>query len=305
MRVASMLDLGDAQRDILVKLAQSNTTEVRLARRASIVLLAADGLSNREIAQIVGVGRIQVGRWRERYVTGGLKAIEQDLPRGGRKPKVNAADIVRLTTQTQPEGATQWSTRTLAAVAGVSDTTVQRIWKAHGLKPHRVKHFKVSRDPKFVEKLEDIVGLYLSPPEYALGLCCDEKSQVQALDRTQPGLPMKPLFRVHRWLANLRVLDVDEIKSVPHVPVSHPFIERLIGTIRREYLDRVFFWNAVDLMRKLNAFGDYYNAFRGHRSLDGTTQAQRAGASSPAPITLAHHAWRKHCGGLFQTPVAA
>lgn len=114
-----------------------------------------------------------------------------------------------------------------------------------------------------------------------------------------------PLFRFHRLLANLRVLDVDEIKSVPHVPVSHPFIERLIGTIRREYLDRVFFWNIVDLTRKLNAFGDYYNAFRVHRSLDGTTPAQHAGASSPKPISLAHHGWRQHCGGLFQTPKAA
>jgi len=114
-----------------------------------------------------------------------------------------------------------------------------------------------------------------------------------------------PLFRFHRWLANLRVLDVDEIKSVLHVPVSHPFIERLIGTILREYLDRVFFWNAVDLTRKLNAFGNYYNALRVNRSLDRTTPAQRAGASSPAPIALAHHAWRKHCGGLFQTPMAA
>jgi putative transposase len=114
-----------------------------------------------------------------------------------------------------------------------------------------------------------------------------------------------PLFRFHRWLANLRVLDVDEVKSVPHVPVSHPFIERLIGTIRREYLDRVFFWNIVDLTRKLNAFGDYYNAFRVHRLLDGTTPAQRAGASSPKPISLDHRGWRQHCGGLFQTPMAA
>jgi transposase len=113
------------------------------------------------------------------------------LPRGGRKPKIDPAEIVRLTTQTQPEGATQWSTRTLAAVAGVSDTTIQRIWKARVLKPHRVKRFKVSRDPKFAEKLEDIVGLYMAPPEHALVLCCDEKSQVQALDRTQPGLPLK------------------------------------------------------------------------------------------------------------------
>ena len=191
MRVASAIELDDAHREKLVKLAHSNTTEVRLARRAGIVLLAADGLDNHKIAELIGVGRIQVGRWRERYLAGGLKAIEQDLPRSGRKPKFDRAEIVRLTTQTKPEAATQWSTRTLAAVAGVSDTTVHRVWKAHGLKPHLVKRFKVSRDPKFVEKLEDIVGLYMSPPEHALVLCCDEKSQVQALDRTQPGLPIK------------------------------------------------------------------------------------------------------------------
>ena len=192
MRKGSPIELDDAQREQLVKLAQSNTAEVRLARRASIVLLAADGLDNHRVGQILGVGRIQAGRWRERYAAGGLKAIAQDLPRGGRKPTIDPAEIVRLTTQTKPEAATQWSTRTLAAVAGVSDTTIQRIWTAHGLKPHRVKRFKVSRDPHFAEKLEDIVGLYMSPPEHALVLCCDEKSQVQALDRTQPGLPLKP-----------------------------------------------------------------------------------------------------------------
>jgi transposase len=192
MRKAVAIELDDAQRAQLVKLAHSNTTEVRLARRAGIVLLAADGLDNHQIGEMLGIGRVQVGRWRERYAAGGLQAIAQDLPRGGRKPKVDSAEIVRLTTQTQPEGATQWSTRTLAAVAGVSDTTIQRIWQARGLKPHRVKRFKVSRDPKFVEKLEAIVGLYMSPPEHALVLCCDEKSQVQALDRTQPGLPLKP-----------------------------------------------------------------------------------------------------------------
>ena len=192
MRVASEVELDDAHRAELVKLAHSNMTEVRLARRAGIVLLAADGLNNGEIAELMGIGRIQVGRWRERYVQGGLRAIEMDLPRSGRKPTADAAEIVRLTTQTRPEGATQWSTRTLAAVVGVSDTTIQRIWKAHGLKPHQVKRFKVSRDPDFIEKLEDIVGLYMSPREHALVLCCDEKSQAQALDRTQPGLPMKP-----------------------------------------------------------------------------------------------------------------
>jgi transposase len=153
--------------------------------------MAAAGQTNREIAAELKIGRIQVGRWRERYVEGGLAAIERDLRRSGRKPQVDAAEIVRRTTQTLPVAATHWSTRTLAKEMGVSDSTVLRVWRAHGLKPHLVRGFKVSRDPDFVEKLEDIVGLYMSPPEHALVLCCDEKSQVQALDRTQPGLPLK------------------------------------------------------------------------------------------------------------------
>ena len=114
-----------------------------------------------------------------------------------------------------------------------------------------------------------------------------------------------PLYRLHRWLATLRVLGIDEIKSVPYTPVSHPFVEPLIGTIRREYFDRMFFWNAVDLARKLDKFRNYYNAHRVHRSLDGTTPAQRAGAPAPAPASLDHYAWRPHCRGLFQTPMAA
>jgi transposase len=162
-----------------------------MARRAKMILLAAQGMDNKRIAQELNVGRIQVGRWRERFASGGLTAIEADLPRPGRKRRIDAAEVVRLTTQTTPQAATHWSTRTLAAMAGISDTSVLRIWRAHGLKPHRVETFKVSRDPQFVEKLEDIVGLYMSPPEHALVLSCDEKSQVQALDRTQPGLPLK------------------------------------------------------------------------------------------------------------------
>lgn len=114
-----------------------------------------------------------------------------------------------------------------------------------------------------------------------------------------------PLFRFHRWRANLRVLEIEEIKSVPYAPVSHPFVERLIGTIRREHLDQTFFWNAADLVRKLDEFRDYYNAHRVHRSLDGTTPAQRAGAASSVPASLDRHAWRRHCRGLFQTPIAA
>ncbi len=191
MRVAPKIVLNDEERAKLRRLANSKTASVRLARRAQMVLLAAAGKDNAAIGEELGIGRVQVGRWRARYVKGGLAAIERDLPRGGRPPKIDPAEIVRLTTQTLPEAATHWSTRTLAAKAGVSDTTVLRVWHRNGLKPHLVKGFKVSRDPRFVEKLEDIVGLYLNPPEHALVLCCDEKSQVQALDRTQPGLPLK------------------------------------------------------------------------------------------------------------------
>jgi transposase InsO family protein len=114
-----------------------------------------------------------------------------------------------------------------------------------------------------------------------------------------------PLFRFHRWRANLSVLEIEEVKSVPYAPVSHPFVERLIGTIRRECLDRVFFWNAVDLARKLEAFRDYYNGHRVHRAIAGLTPAQFAGALGPAPAALDHYGWQRHCRGLFELPVAA
>lgn len=191
MKRGTPISLTDEQRAELERRVRSQTLDVRAVRRAQIVLLAADGLGNREIARELGIGRIQAGCWRDRFAVGGLVAIEGDLPRSGRKPRIDAAEIVRVTTQTTPEGATHWSTRKLAAQLGISDSTVLKVWRTNGLKPHLVETFKVSRDPKFVEKLEDIVGLYMSPPEHALVLCCDEKSQVQALDRTQPGLPLK------------------------------------------------------------------------------------------------------------------
>jgi len=191
MRVAPPLVLTDAERAELTRLVRSRRTSVRLALRAQIVLLAAAGRQNKDIATELGIGRVQVARWRERYAQSRLAGIERDLPRGAPPAKVDAARLVELTTQSQPAAATHWSTRTMAAVLGVSAATVSRHWRKHGLKPHRVETFKVSRDPQFVEKLEDIVGLYLNPPEHALVLCCDEKSQVQALDRTQPGLPLK------------------------------------------------------------------------------------------------------------------
>lgn len=191
MRVAPDIILNAQEKKTLERLARSNTTSVRLARRASMILLAAAGLDNQSIARQLNAGRVQVGRWRQRYAEGGLAAIEKDLPRGGRKASIDHQRIIELTTQTTPENATHWSTRRMAEVVGTSPTTVLRAWRAHGLKPHRIETFKVSRDPQFVEKLEDIVGLYLNPPEQALVLCCDEKSQVQALDCTQPGLPLK------------------------------------------------------------------------------------------------------------------
>lgn len=191
MRLAHEIVLTAEARDELIALTRSKLTSVRLAQRARIVLLAADGLQNKDIAAQVGVGRNLVTRWRERYVQLGLAGIERDLPRGAPPLRVDVARLVELTIESTPDAATHWSTRTMAAKLGVSSASISRHWRAKGLKPHLVRSFKVSRDPKFVEKLEDIVGLYLAPPEHAIVLCCDEKSQVQALDRTQPGLPLK------------------------------------------------------------------------------------------------------------------
>ena len=191
MRVAPTIVLTGEEREELTMLARSRLSSVRLALRARMILLAADGLQNKDIAEQLKVGRVQVSRWRERYAKSRLAGIERDLPRGAPPVKVDVPRLVELTTQSKPEAATHWSTRKMAAELGVSAASVSRHWRANGLKPHLVRGFKVSRDPKFVEKLEDIVALYMSPPEHALVLCCDEKSQVQALDRTQPGLPMK------------------------------------------------------------------------------------------------------------------
>ncbi len=191
MKVATAIVLNDEERSELKSLIRSKLTSVRLSQRARIVLLAADGLQNKDIAEQLRIGRVQVSRWRERYAQSRLEGIERDLARGAPPAKVDVPRLVELTTQSKPEAATHWSTRKMAAVLGVSAASVSRHWRANGLKPHIVRGFKVSRDPNFIEKLEDIVGLYMSPPEHAMVLCCDEKSQVQALDRTQPGLPMK------------------------------------------------------------------------------------------------------------------
>jgi len=194
MRIAAKVELSEAQRKQLETWATRRTIPVRLAERAKMILLAAQGKTDKEIGADLAIWRGTVARWRGRFIADGVTGIERDETRPGRKPKISARkvkSIVALTTQQRPDNATHWSTRSMAAVAGVSESSVRRIWQAHGLKPHRVASFKVSNDKRFTEKLEDIVGLYLDPPEHALVFCCDEKSQIQALDRTQPGLPLK------------------------------------------------------------------------------------------------------------------
>ena len=191
MRLAPTIVLSEEQKIELTRLSRSGRTSCATGAARTDRAVAAQGLQNKEIAEQMGIGRVQVARWRERWLEAGIESIERDLPRGAPEVKVDVNHLVELTTQRKPEAATHWSTRKLAAELGVAPSTVWRHWQSHGLKPHVVRGFKVSRDPQFVEKLEDIVGLYMSPPEHALVLCCDEKSQVQALDRTQPGLPMK------------------------------------------------------------------------------------------------------------------
>ena len=193
MRVAVEIVLSPAQRAEVEKLARGRAVAVRVAERARIVLLAAEGKQNQEIAEICEVTRRTVGVWRRRFAEKGISSIVKDAPRSGRRRSIReevAGEIVRKTTQETPAAATHWSTRSLAKEMGLSPSTIGRVWRRHGLKPHLARTFKLSRDPKFVEKLDDIVGLYLNPPEHALVLCVDEKSQIQALDRTQPGLPL-------------------------------------------------------------------------------------------------------------------
>ena len=194
MRVAPVITLTDEDRQTLERWARGRRTPARQVLRAKIVLAAAEGQQNRAIAEKLGTERLLVGKWRQRFAAQGLAGIEKDAPRGGRKATARQAiaqKIVEWTTQKKPANATHWSTRTLAQELGTSHAMVNRVWRANGLKPHLVETFKVSNDPQFVEKLLDVVGLYLSPPEHALVLCADEKSQIQALDRTQPGLPLK------------------------------------------------------------------------------------------------------------------
>ncbi len=191
---AAPLPMTPGQRQTLESIARSQTAPHRLVIRAKALLAAADGVANTHIAAQVAVSLPTVREWRKRFTSHGLREFGKVAAGRGRKPSISAEKIhaiVRLTQEAKPDGETHWSTRSMAKAADVSPASVQRIWSARGLKPHLVKTFKLSNDPKFEEKLVDVVGLYLNPPDKAVVLCMDEKSSVQALDRTQASLPMK------------------------------------------------------------------------------------------------------------------
>jgi len=195
-RPVKPLILTEEDKVKLTMIARRPKTDQRSAQRARIVLGCGRGLSNQTVAAQLGLTPQTVGTWRERFRTGGLKALG-DLPRSGQPRKITdrkVEEVVTRTLETRPSKRTHWSTRTMAAASGLTQNAIVRIWRAFGLKPHLQENFKLSTDPFFVEKVRDIVGLYLNPPERtrAIVLCVDEKSQVQALDRSQPVLPMRP-----------------------------------------------------------------------------------------------------------------
>jgi transposase len=188
------LTITNEQRQQLEQWTRRRKTAQALARRASIVLLSSEGISDVQIARQLHTTRETVGRWRRRFLSNGVDGL-LDESRPGAPRKINDQDVERvitLTLESKPEDATHWSTRAMAKQCGMTQTAISRIWRAFALQPHRSETFKLSKDPLFVDKVRDIVGLYMSPPEKALVLCVDEKSQIQALDRTAPLLPMRP-----------------------------------------------------------------------------------------------------------------
>jgi putative transposase len=191
-RPLAPLVLSKSEREELLAITRSRSMPQSIATRARIILMAAEGATNTDVAESLGLSRPTVGIWRKRYVAQRLAGL-YDEPRPGGPRSIQdeqIATLLRKTLRTKPRDGTHWTCRSIAAETNLSKSTVQRVWKAFGLQPHRQKHFKISTDPFFVEKVRDIVGLYLCPPDRAVVLCVDEKSQIQALDRTQPILPM-------------------------------------------------------------------------------------------------------------------
>ena len=194
-RTAPSILLSDAERTTLETWARSRALPHRQVVRSHIILMAADGVTSQDIAAALNQSRPTIQLWRERFLALRLAGLEKDAPRPGRKPRISPSKIravLEATLHTLPADATHWSTRSMARAQHLSQPSIRRIWRLHNLKPHLVETFKLSRDKNFVEKLTDVVGLYLNPPDKALVLCVDEKSQIQALDRTQPLLPLRP-----------------------------------------------------------------------------------------------------------------
>jgi transposase len=194
-RNAPSIVLTEQERTLLESWMRGRSLPHRQVIRAHIITMAADGTANQDIARMMEVSRPTVQLWRERFLALRVAGLEKDAPRPGRKPRISAKKIkavVEATLHSKPLNATHWSTREMGKVQGLSEASIRRIWKQHNLKPHLIETFKLSRDKHFVEKLHDVVGLYMNPPDKALVLCVDEKSQIQALDRTQPMLPIRP-----------------------------------------------------------------------------------------------------------------
>lgn len=195
MRVARSVALAEDEESQLTRWSHGRSTPQRLVLRSKIVLLAARGWKNRTIASRLHTRENTVSLWRNRFLSHRVEGIIRDAPRPGRKPRISQKkvdEIVDRTLHTKPPGATQWSTRTLAIEMGVSNYTIQQIWKAHRIQPHRQRSFKLSSDPEFNERVRDVVGLYMNPPDKAIVICMDEKPSIQALDRSQTMLPLRP-----------------------------------------------------------------------------------------------------------------
>jgi transposase len=240
---AVAIELSETERDELDAVLRRHGTTQAVALRARIVLLAADGLTNSAVADRLGIAKHTVGKWRNRFARDRLDGLH-DEPRPGAPRQIGddaIAETIRRTLETLPAGATHWSLRSMAKVAGYAPSTIHRIWKAFGLQPHRQETFKLSADPLFVEKVRDIVGLYLNPPERAVVLCVDEKSQIQALDRTQPLLPLRPGqaerrthdYKRHGTTSLFAALDVAAGKVIGHCFARHRAQEfrRFLDTI--------------------------------------------------------------------------
>jgi transposase len=244
--VAVAIELTEDERDVLEGWTRRRTSAQALAQRARIVLMAAEGVTNTQIARELGVHRPMVTKWRTRFAEHRLEGLT-DEPRPGRPRTVNdeqVEEVIVKTLESTPRDATHWSTRAMAAEVGLTQSAVHRIWKAFGLQPHRQDTFKLSTDPQFIEKTHDVVGLYLNPPERAVVLCVDEKSQIQALDRTAPILPMLPGvperathdYKRHGTSSLYAALDLTSGRVIGRLHARHRAIEfkQFLATLDRE-----------------------------------------------------------------------